>query len=81
VTRQQLRLPLRDFSELAFEGFGDTAVKRASGFAQQRAIGCILHQGMLEQVGRMRWSEPTLDCAGATQLSAACALVGLQGQG
>ena len=39
---------------MAFEGFGDTGVKRASRLAQQRAIGRVLHKGMLEQVGRMR---------------------------
>ena len=54
VTRQQLRLVLGDFRELAFEGFGDAGVKRASRLAQQRAIGRVLHQGMLEQIGRVR---------------------------
>ena len=54
VTRQQLRLALGDLGELAFEGFGDASVKRASRLAQQRAIGRVLHQGMLEQIGRMR---------------------------
>jgi AmmeMemoRadiSam system protein B len=29
-------------------------VKRVSRLAQQRAIGRVLHQGMLEQVGRIR---------------------------
>jgi hypothetical protein len=29
VTRQQLRLTLGDFRELAFKGFGDAGVKRA----------------------------------------------------
>ena len=54
VTRQQLRLVLGDLRELAFKGFGDTGVKRASRLAQQRAIGRVLHQRMLEQIGRMR---------------------------
>ena len=54
MMRQQLRLALGDLGELAFKGFGDTGVKRASWLAQQRAIGRVLHQGMLEQVGRMR---------------------------
>jgi len=40
--------------ETAFEYFGDPCVKRASWFTQQRAIGCVLHQGMLESIGRMR---------------------------
>src|SRR5215471_14220166 len=54
VTRQQLRLTLGDIRELAPECFGDTSVKRASWLAQQRAIGGVPHQGMLEQVGRIR---------------------------
>ena len=54
VTRQQFRLALGDLGELAFEGFGDAGVKRASRLAQQRAIGRVLHQRVLEQIGRMR---------------------------
>ena len=49
VTRQQLRLVLGNLGELAFEGFGDAGMKRASRLAQQRAVGRVLHQGMLEQ--------------------------------
>ena len=52
--RQQFRLALGHLRELAFEGFGDASVKRASRLAQQRAIGRVLHEGMLEQIGRMR---------------------------
>ena len=54
VTRQQFRLALGNFGELAFEGFGNTSVKRTSRFAQQRAIGRILHERVLEQIGRLR---------------------------
>jgi hypothetical protein len=52
--RQDLGLSLRDLAEPTFEGFRDTGVKRASRLAQQRAIGRVLHQGMLEQVARLR---------------------------
>jgi hypothetical protein len=54
VTPKQLRLALGDLDKLAFEGFGYPGMKRTSGLAQQRAIGSILHQGVLEQVSRMR---------------------------
>jgi hypothetical protein len=54
VSRQDLGPALCNFNELAFKGFGDTAVKRAPLLAQERAIGRILHKGMLEQVARMR---------------------------
>ena len=54
VTRQQFRLVLGNLSELAFKCFGDAGVQRASRLAQQRAVGRVLHQGVLEQVGRMR---------------------------
>ena len=53
VTRQQFRLTLGDLSELAFQGFGDASVQRAPRLTQQRAVGRVLHQGVLEQVGRM----------------------------
>ena len=54
VTRQEFRLVLGNVSELAFEGFGDAGVKRASRLAQQGAIGRVLHQCVLEQISRVR---------------------------
>ena len=54
VTRQQLGLTLGDVRKLALEGFGDARVKGASRLPQQRPIGRIPHQGMLEQVGGVR---------------------------
>ena len=54
VTRQQLGLALGDLGELAFECFGDASMKRPSRLAQQRAVSRVLHQGVLEQVGRVR---------------------------
>ena len=58
MTCQQRRLTLSDFGELAFEGFHNTGMKRASALAQQRAIGRVLHQGVLEPVGRVRRRAP-----------------------
>ena len=54
MTRQQFRLVLGYLGELAFESFGDASVKRASRLAQQRAVGRILHQRVLEQISRVR---------------------------
>ena len=54
VTRQQLRLALGNLGELAFKNFGDASVKRASRLAQQRAVGRVLHQRVLEQISRVR---------------------------
>ena len=54
MARQQFRLTLADFRELALDRFGDASVKRAPGLAQQRAIGRVLHQRVLSQIGRMR---------------------------
>jgi hypothetical protein len=48
VTRQQFRLTLGDVRELALEGFGNAGVKGASRLPQQRPIGRVPHQGMLE---------------------------------
>src|SRR4029450_9704567 len=52
--RQQLRMAFGNLRRLALQGFRDTGVKRASLLPQQRAIGRILHERMLEQVGCMR---------------------------
>ena len=54
VTRQQFGLVLGNLGELALESFGDASVKRASRLAQQRAVGRVLHQRVLEQISRVR---------------------------
>src|SRR5262249_30645392 len=54
VMRQQLRMAFGNLRRLALQGFRDTGVKRASLLPQQRAIGRVLHERMLEQVVRMR---------------------------
>jgi hypothetical protein len=55
VTRQQFGLALGNLGKLAFERFRDSGVKRASPLPQQCPIGCVLHQGMLEEVCRVWW--------------------------
>src|SRR5262245_46661034 len=54
MIRKQLRLTFGDFSELAFEGLCDASVKRASGLAQQRAVGGVLYKRVLEQITCLR---------------------------
>src|SRR5262245_61043327 len=54
MTRNQLGLALGDLRELTFEGFGDSGMKRMSRLAQQRAVGRIPYQYMLERVARVR---------------------------
>src|SRR4029077_1472048 len=54
VTRQELRLALRNVSELAFEHFRDAGVQRAAGLTQQCAIGGVLNESMLEKIGGVR---------------------------
>src|SRR6516164_8505845 len=51
---EQLRLAFGNFGELFFEGLNDAGVKRTSWLAKQRSVCRVLHQGMFEQVGRMR---------------------------
>ena len=58
MTRQQLRLGLHDVGELAFENFGNAGVKRPTRFAQQGAIGGVLHQRVLEEIGRVSAARP-----------------------
>ena len=54
MTRQQFGLVLGNLGELSFQSFGNASVKCPSGFAQQRAVGRILNQCVLEQIARMR---------------------------
>ena len=58
MTRQQLRLVFGNLRELAFKCFGDTGMKRPARLAQQRAVGRVLHQRVLEQIARVRWVRP-----------------------
>src|SRR5262245_36465741 len=51
---QQLRTALGNLRKSTFESIGNTGMQRTPRRAQQRAIGCVLHQRMLEQVARMR---------------------------
>ena len=53
MAREQLRLVLRDLGESAFERGRDPAVQRAAGFPQQRAVGGVLDERVLEEIGRM----------------------------
>lgn len=48
VARQELRPALDHVGELALRRLGDARVQRTSRLAQQRAIGRVLHQGMIE---------------------------------
>ena len=59
MTRQQLGLALGNFCELAFEDFGDARMQHAPLLPQQRTVGCVLHQRMLEQVARIGWGAPS----------------------
>ena len=54
VSRQQCGLAFGYFREMSFENFGNTSVECASRLAQQGTIGRVLHQRMLEQIGRVR---------------------------
>ena len=47
MTRQQFRLAFGNFGNW-LSGFGNAGMKRAARLAQQRAIGRVLHQGMLK---------------------------------
>ena len=48
------RLRFGNICKLTFKCLSDASVKRAAQLAQQCAVSCVLNQGMLEQIGRMR---------------------------
>ena len=47
---QNLRLVQADVSKSAFESFGNARVQCASWLSQERSVGRILHQCVLEQI-------------------------------
>src|SRR5918994_93884 len=64
MTCQQFRLTLRDLRKSGLKHVGDTGVQGASGLAQQRSVGRILHQSMLKKVSRMRFEAVSEEQAG-----------------
>jgi hypothetical protein len=53
MVRDDLWLSIGNGSEAVAQYFGNAGVQRASWLAQQRAVGGVLHEGVLEQVGCM----------------------------
>jgi hypothetical protein len=45
----------REWVRTVPSGFGITRVKGAPRLAQEHAVGRVLHQGVLEQVARIKW--------------------------
>jgi hypothetical protein len=55
MMRHQFWVRLSDLVELIYKSLRNTGMKGASRFAQQRAVGGVLDQCMLEQIIRVRW--------------------------
>ena len=51
---EQFGLALDDIGETRFQCRGDTLMQFLPSPAQQRAVGSVLHQRVLEQVGGVR---------------------------
>ena len=54
VACQKLSLILGNLAEFLFQGFSNASVKRASRLAQQRPLGCVLHERVFKQICRVR---------------------------
>ena len=54
MLRNNFRLGFGDLRELVFQRGGNTRMQRAPRLAQQQAVGRILNQRVLKQVGRLR---------------------------
>ena len=67
VTRHELRLARGDFREFLLEGLRDPGMQRAAWPPQQRAVGSILNERMVEQIARLRWRVLAEQQAGAHQ--------------
>ena len=48
VARDDFGLPSGDVGEFLLERFADARVQRVAGISQQRAVGRVLHQGVIE---------------------------------
>lgn len=55
VMRNEFRTCFGNLHELVLERLGDSGMKGASRIAQERAIGRVLDEGMLEQIARVWW--------------------------
>jgi hypothetical protein len=55
VMREQLRLALGNLRKLVFERFSNAGVQRVARLAQQRAVGRVSYQCVLEQISRVWW--------------------------
>jgi hypothetical protein len=53
MARQEFRLAFSDLWKRAFNNFSDALVQRAAGLTQERPIGGVLHQRVLEQITSM----------------------------
>ena len=52
---KQFRVLVGDIVILTFQNLCNASVQRSFRIAEQSAVGSILNQGMLEQIGRVRW--------------------------
>jgi len=59
MARQQIGLVPSYVGELAFYGFGNASMKRATRLAQECAVGGVLHSSVLAQITGMRRHAPT----------------------
>ena len=55
VLRQQLRLRLADLGKARLHHLGNMLMVPLAGTAQQRLIGRVLDQRVLEEIRRLRW--------------------------
>ena len=67
MLREPLGLAVHQLAIMGYERFGDPGMQLPSGAAQQRAVGRILDQGVLEQVRGLRWRSALKDQAGINE--------------
>jgi hypothetical protein len=68
MMRHELWLCLCQLGELAFERIGDTAMQLLAPPSQQARIRCILQQGVLEDIRRIRWLAAAKDQSSVREL-------------
>src|SRR5438046_9649817 len=68
MMRHKLRLCFRQFGELVFERFGDTAMQLLAPCPQHARVSSLLQQAVLEHARAIRWFATTDDQSGAREL-------------
>lgn len=68
MVREEFGLGFDDLRELGLQHLGDAGVQLLAAGFEQRAVGGVLNEGVLEAVGDLWWAAAAVDQLGCDQL-------------